>query len=164
MIFSGQRDPPATAQQPAFPPYIPIFDPASIRARLARRSYWVLLMTDGRIIPEWTCDWPLAPLKGRRALRLYCPDGKVATLDDGKDCSGRLLQLKVAVRSAGGPAGMSGVIAHLIGLIWGYNGECSCAAWLYREKKLIQFTDNAHAMTFENIGAVCTDHVGLAAP
>jgi hypothetical protein len=138
-----------------------LLDPAALRSRVAGRSYWALLLTDGTIVPEWQCDWPLAPQKGRRALRLYTPAGTVATLDDGRDCTGRCFQLKVAHVTIGRGRG---TLAHLIGLIVGPNGECVCAAWDYEQRRLLTFRDNAHAMQYHQIGAICTDHVGLAAP
>jgi hypothetical protein len=141
----------------------PLLDPAAIRSRVMGRSYWALLMTDGTIIPEWECDWPLAPLKGRRALRLYTPNGEMATLDDGKDATGRLFQFKCAIASAGSIAGRSrATLAHVVGLVWGTDGQCSCAAYEYTTRRLLLFTDNVNDFRYQNVGKVHADHVGIS--
>ena len=129
-----------------------------LRARLTGRSFWALRYTDGRIVTEGDIDWSLAPLRGRQQLRLYCPSGEVAELGNTTDATGRLFQLKVAVRGMGGG---KEVLAHLIGIITGPDGACRCAAWEPDPGRLIQFDDNVNAMRYQGIGALAFDHVGI---
>ena len=142
-------------------------DPALIRARLSGKSYWVLLYTDGTILPEWRSDWPLAPVKGRRAVRLYCPNGQVAELDCGHEAERRLFQFKVAVASIRSGRHLR---AHVIGRIDGLDGRAQCYAWEPGHPgddgkpvpgRLVSFIDNAYAMAYENVGALCADHLGM---
>lgn len=114
----------------------------SAAARTHRRSWWALLYRDGRIIHEWDADpgspnghadWPRLPFSGRQQLRLYCPNGQVATLGASVDNTGRLFQYKVALRSVsvGGGAVGQQVLAHLIGMVRNDadDGSCVCYAW-----------------------------------
>lgn len=144
--------------------------PLALRARLGNRSYWTMLYADGRIVEEPECDWLDAPTRGRRRLRLVCPNSQVAELearDDGPGGTGRFFQLKVAVRSMGGRS----VRAHVIGRLDGTDGACRCYAWepAYRDEtgrmvagRLVTFTDNAYQMQYEQIGPLATEPLGLA--
>lgn len=133
-------------------------DATALRARVQRRSYWRLRMTDGRIINEYDVDWSLAPSAGRQALRLYCPNGKVAELGNPDDVTGRLFQFKSAIVTAGA---QHGTTAHVIGIIDGTNGECQCAAWEYGSERLVTFRDNVHAFQYESVGALNPDVLGI---
>lgn len=135
-----------------------VMDPVALRARVARRSYWRLRYTDGRIVAEWEVDWSLAPASGRQALRLYAPNGKVAELGNTTDATGRLFQLKSAIVTAG--AG-HGTTAHIIGIIDDNDGNCQCAAWEYGQGRLVTFRDNVHDMQYEQIGALSPDVLGI---
>lgn len=136
-----------------------LLDPVAIRSRLTGRSLWSLLMWDGTVLSEGQRDWLDLPRGGRRSLRLYCPTGECATLDDGHDAAGRLFQLKVAVVGIGNK---SRVLAHVAGMIVGTDGQSLCAAWDYRTKRLVTFHDNATRMTYENIGPLCGAHLGIS--
>lgn len=108
------------------------------------RSWWALRYTDGRIVHEWDpdpgspnghCDWPRMPKKGRQALRLYCPNGKMVQLGETADASGRLFQFKVARRDTlvaigVGPIEESEHIhGHVVGIVTGLDGQCVLYAW-----------------------------------
>jgi len=135
-------------------------DQAALRARFSGRSYWRLRYTDGSVVNEWDVDWSLAPLVGRQAVRLYCPDGKVAELGStGVDCSGRLFQLKVGMLLAG--VGRFPV-AQIVGQVVADSGECRCAAWNYQTKSLSYFSDNFNAMQYENLGQLSAGVLGVA--
>lgn len=61
------------------------------------------------------------------------------------------------------------VLAHVIGMIYGTNGESRCAAWEYDPAlpgggRLIQFEDNANAMAYQHVGPLAADHLGMARP
>lgn len=113
-------------------------------ARRTGRSWWALRYTDGQILREWDpdpgspnghVDWPrlamLGKLRGIQALRLFCPNGRMAELGADGDQTGRLFQFKVAVRYFG--VGVSTtrqqVLAHVIGQITGLDGQCRLFAW-----------------------------------
>lgn len=83
-------------------------------------------------------DWPrlamLGRLRGVQALRLYCPNGKMVEVGGDGDQTGRLFQFKVAVRHIvlGGPhdgAQSQEALAHVIGIVTGYDGQCLLYAW-----------------------------------
>lgn len=77
--------------------------PLPLRAKHDGRPYWALLYADGRVVEEPNCDWLDAPRRGRRAVRLYCPDGQTAEFAVGSD--GLCLQFKCAeVRTPVGAA------------------------------------------------------------
>src|SRR6266540_338743 len=84
-------------------------------SRMDGRPYWQVEYRDGKVVSEWTRqrkvmpdgtvgfalnDWKDLPKEGRRELRFFCPDGSVAILGNTASAVGRLLQFKVAVRSA----------------------------------------------------------------
>lgn len=141
-----------------------------IRSRFAGRSYWSVRYTDGKIINEWDddpgspnkhADWPRIPYQGRQAIRLYCPNGQVAHLGDTVDATGRLVQLKVALSTAGQGRG---VLAHFIGLIEGTDGQGKFYSWERTEDgggRLIQFADNVNDMAYHNLGQLNADALGL---
>lgn len=138
-----------------------LLDPATRKARLTGRSWWLVRYADGRVVNEWDGpDWSLLPRKGLVAVRLACPNGKVAELGNSVDASDRLFQLKVAVRTMG--AGKQ-VMAHVVGIVTGTDGACRCAAWEPDPGRLVQFEDNAHAMRYQGIGALSPDVLGLKA-
>jgi hypothetical protein len=116
-------------------------------ARRSGRSWWALRYVDGTIVHEWDrdggspnghADWSrlamLGKLKGTQALRLYCPNGQMAELGGEGDQTGRLFQFKQAVRylrlsgEAAEDLGQE-VLAHVLGIITGYNGQCTLYAW-----------------------------------
>jgi hypothetical protein len=130
-------------------------------ARATRRSWWVMRYTDGSVIPEWQRDWTELPLRGRQKVRLYCPNGQVAELGSDGENSGRFVQLKLAVAST---AAGRHTLAHLIGYVYGLNGETSFACWDYRLGALATFVDNCYSCKWENLGALSVDHLGIAAP
>lgn len=138
-----------------------LLDTSALKARLSGRSLWAMLYGDGTVIHESERDWLDLPPTGRRSIRLYAPNGQQVTLDDGRDATGRVFQLKVAVAGAGGERS---TWAHLIGLVTHPDGTALCAVWDYRTRTLHQFSDNAAMMCFENIGPLCSDHLGLARP
>lgn len=136
-----------------------LLDQGIVRARIQNRSFWRLRYTDGTVVNEWDCDWSLAPYSGRQALRLCCPDGKIAELgSDGGDATGRLFQLKVATLLAG--VGRS-TTAHIIGIVDREDGWCRYAAWDYSQNHLVQGHDNARNMLFQNIGPLAFEPLGL---
>lgn len=110
-------------------------------ARRSGRSWWSLRYTDGRIAHEWDADpgspnghvdWPRMPYQGRQSLRLYCPNGQMAQLGSTADSTGRLFQFKIAHASAGmGGPNIIGreTLAHVIGIVHGVDGQCTCYAW-----------------------------------
>jgi hypothetical protein len=145
-----------------------------LKARFSGRSYWSIRYTDGRIVSEWEddpgspnkhADWSRLPLKGRQALRLYCPNGQVAHLGDSLDASGRLVQFKVGLRTVG--LG-HGVLAHVIGIIEGTDGQGRFYAWERQPdgSGVLNgpFQDCAWNMTYHNIGGLSPDHLGLEKP
>lgn len=133
-------------------------DPIAL-ARATRRSWWVCKFTDGAIIPEWQRDWTELPLKGRQKVRLVCPNGQVAELGTDRDGTGRFVQLKLAVAST---ATGRQTLAHLIGYVYGLNGETSFACWDYRLGTLVKFTDNCYDCQWKHLGPLSVDHLGLA--
>jgi hypothetical protein len=109
------------------------------------RSWWALRFTDGKIVHEWDedpgspnghADWPRLRKGGRQSLRLYCPNRQMVQLGDtGADLTGKLFQLKIAIRTVafgeGVPPEMLGnhVQAHLVGMIHETDGTAICYAW-----------------------------------
>jgi hypothetical protein len=113
-------------------------------ARRTGRSWWALQYIDGTVIHEWDldrgspnghADWPrlamIGKLKGVRALRLYCPSGKMVELGGEGDQTGKLLQFKLAARNLGVGATVLGqeVLAHVVGIVTGFDGQCVLYAW-----------------------------------
>lgn len=137
-------------------------DQGAVRARLLNRSFWRLRYTDGRVVSEWDVDWSLAPLRGRQALRLHCPNGQIAELGDssGGDISDRVFQFKDALMTAG--AGRQ-TLAHVVGLVDSSSGDCRYAAWLYGENRLVTGRSNVHDFSFNGtpVGALAFDHLGV---
>jgi len=106
-------------------------DPAAA-ARTFGTAQWVLRMTDGTLYYEWQTDWLQVPTKGRQALRLYCPNGRMAEVGGTLDATGRLFQLKVAARSVAtgnGAVVRKETLAHVIGMLDGTDGQCVLYAW-----------------------------------
>lgn len=133
--------------------------PLELQARLSNRSYWRLRYTDGRIIDEREVDWSLAPTRGRMALQLVCPNGQQVVLGNTQGSDGRLWQLKVAVRGAG--AGRQ-VMAHVVGIINGTDGQTTLYAWEPDPGRLVgPLTDNVFALRYQQIGALSPDVLGL---
>lgn len=110
-------------------------------ARKTGRSWWALRYSD-EWVHEWDAepaspnghkDWPLMPKRGRQAVRLYCPNGKFAQLGDTGDATGKLFQFKCGVRSirltGSALSEEREVLAHVIGMLTGTNGECVLYAW-----------------------------------
>jgi len=128
-------------------------------ARLSGRSFWIMRYTDGTVIEEWRQDWTQLPLKGRQKLRLVCPNGQIAELGTDHDNTGRFVQLKLAVASTS--TGRQ-TLAHLIGYLYGLNGETSFACWDYRTGTLQTFVDNSYDCKWENLGPLAVDHLGIA--
>jgi hypothetical protein len=98
---------------------------------------------DGTVVREWDldpgspnghADWPrlalLGRLRGASALRLFCPNGRMAQVEspDGADATGRLFQFKVAVRHIGAQFSQE-VLAHVVGVVVGLDGQCTLFAW-----------------------------------
>jgi hypothetical protein len=137
---------------------LPTLDPAALRARVQRRSYWRLRYTDGRVVNEWDLDWSLAPFQGRQSLRLYCPNGQVAELGNSQDATGRLFQFKGATATAGIGRTLD---FHLIGLITGSDGACDCAVWEYASSRLVTFRDNVHHLAYGQRGPLNADVLGI---
>ena len=116
-------------------------------ARRTGRSWWALRFTDGQILHEWDrdggspsghMDWPrlamLERLRWASALRLFCPNGQMAELGGDGDQTGRLFQFKVAVRQVRlGPTSITDesrqILAHVIGIVTGFDGQCLLYAW-----------------------------------
>lgn len=113
-------------------------------ARRTWRSWWSLRYTDGMIVREWDrdpgspnghADWTrlamLGRLRGIQALRLYCPNGRMAELGSDRDETGRLFQFKVAARylGVGVEVAAQEVLAHVVGQITGLDGQCRLFAW-----------------------------------
>lgn len=131
----------------------------SVRARVSRHALWSLRFMDGRIVTEGEADWSLAPQQGRQSLRLYCPDGQVAELGNTRDATGRLFQLKAGTLSAG--AGKR-TDAHLIGIVDGTDGRCTCYAWEYGHGRLVgPFADNVYGVRYRGIGRLAFEVLGL---
>lgn len=143
-----------------------------LRAQFTGRSYWSIRYTTGEIISEWDsdpgspnkhADWPRIPYFHRQALRLFCPNGQVAHVGDTADATGRLVQFKIGLRTAGAGAG---VLAHVIGIIEGTDGQGQFYAWERQPDGsgvlVGPWTDNVNAMQYHNIGLLSTDHLGLA--
>lgn len=105
---------------------------------------------DGRIIAEWERDWLDLPRRGRQSIRLYCPSGRVGELGNTTDATDRIFQLKQGTVSVGEKRQ---TLSHIIGLIHGTDGQCTCYAWDYGRSVLVgPFEDNANAMRYGNIG------------
>jgi hypothetical protein len=133
--------------------------PPAIRARVTGRSWWRVRYSDGTVINEWDGpDWSLLPRKGLVAVRLVCPNGKIAELGNSIDASDRLFQLKVGIRTAGDG---KQTLAHVIGIITGTDGQCSCAAWEPDPGRLVAFEDSVFAMRYQDIGRLSADVLGI---
>lgn len=136
-----------------------VLDPATLRARATGRSWWMVRYSDGRIINEWDGpDWSLLPRRGLVAVRLVCPNGKVAELGNSLDASGRLFQLKVGNLTGA----RRSIDAHVIGIVHGTDGQATCAAWEYGPKRLVTFEDNIDAMQYRSIGRLNLPVLGLS--
>lgn len=135
-------------------------DPVAL-ARATGRSWWICKFTDGSVIEEWKRDWTELPLRGRQKVRLACPDGQIAELGSDGDNTGRFVQLKLGQASTS--MGRS-TLAHMIGYVYGLNGETSMAVWNYRTRSLQTFTDNVYDCKWERLGPLAVDHLGLARP
>lgn len=118
------------------------------KSKSTGRSWWSCRYTDGTIINEWDSDpgspnkhvdWPRIRKRGMQKLRLYYPTGQLSELGDTRDSGGRFFQFKVSIRliTAGFGArglvnhdlGEKAVLAHVIGMVDSFNGECQCFAW-----------------------------------
>jgi hypothetical protein len=141
-----------------FPHTLPVLDPAALRARVTRRSYWRLRFTDGRIVGEWEVDWSEVPTKGRQAIRLYCPNGQVAELGNTQDATDRIFQFKRGMLMAGVGRGAT---YQVIGILEDTDGNCTCAAWDYAHQQLLTFSDNVHHMAFDQTGRLEPDVLGI---
>lgn len=107
------------------------------------RSWWAARYTDGTILNEWDADpgspnghvdWPRIAKRGMQRVRLYCPNGHYAELGDTSDAGGRFVQFKIGMRAVyvqGAPinAQTRATLAHVIGLVDGYDGQATCYAW-----------------------------------
>jgi hypothetical protein len=134
-------------------------DPSALRARVTQRSWWLVRYRDGRVINEWDGpDWSLLPRTGLLAVRLVCPNGKVAELGHPTDASDRLFQLKAGALLGG----TRNTTAHLIGIVHDASGRASCAAWEYGPRRLVTFEDNVHQMHYLTIGRLNLDVLGIA--
>lgn len=141
-----------------------------LHANSTGRSWWSLRYTDGTIINEWDkdpgspnghVDWSRLPYNGRQAVRLFCPNGQVAHLGDTVDATGRLVQFKSRIRTVG--FGQD-VLAHVIGLVEGTDGQGRFYAWELQADGsgyLNSFMDNVYAMEYRSIGLLSSDHLGL---
>ena len=131
-------------------------------ASIRRRPYWSLRYTDGRIVNEWDVDWSQAPPTGRQRLRLYCPDGQYGEFGGTTNGDGRFVQFKTAIRSVHG----SGLLSHVVGYVWGLNGEATFCAWEFAEdgggRRMGPWDDNVYAMAYHHLGQLNADHLGLA--
>ena len=137
-----------------------------LNAQAQNRSQWSVRFTDGTITSEWDegADWVKLKRFGRQAVRLYAPNGKFAELGDTKDATDRIFQFKVAVRTVGHGAG---VLAHVIGLIWGTNGECDAYAWEPGPdggRIVGPWTDAAWNFRYHQIGKLEGWHLGISNP
>jgi hypothetical protein len=133
--------------------------PIELHARVTRRSWWQLRLMDGRIVDEREVDWSLAPIRGRKELRLVCPNGQQAVLGNSAGADDRLFQLKVGVRTAG--AGKR-TLAHVIGIIVGTDGLCRLWAWEPDPGRLVgPLTDNVRNVRYQQIGALSPDVLGI---
>ena len=136
-------------------------DPAVLMAMLHGRSYWEVRYHDGRVVREWECDWSMLPIRGRVEVRLACPNGRVAVLGNTKDATDRLFQFKCAQVSAsvGGPSSRS-VLAHVIGLIHGTDGQCTLYAWEFPGQLVGPLEDNANCLRYQQVGSIYGEHLG----
>jgi len=134
-------------------------------ARANARPYWSVLLADGRIVSEWeSVEWPDVP-RGKRAIRLYAPDGHYAEL--GVDQSnlatrdrtldGFVFQLKHATSGLDGEH----VDAYLIGCIDREDGGCLVYSYEPDLGRIRAFRDNAKAMRYRAIGPISALHLGL---
>jgi hypothetical protein len=113
-------------------------------ARQSGRSWWALRYSNfDDWVHEWDPepaspnnhkDWPMLPKRNRQAVRLYCPNGKFAQLGDTHDATGRIFQFKSGARHmrlerGSGARVTQEVLAHVIGMLTGLNGECVLYAW-----------------------------------
>jgi hypothetical protein len=125
-------------------------DPSALRARVTGRSWWRVRYADGTVINEWDGpDWSLLPRRGLVAVRLC----------NSVDASDRLFQLKCGVRAVG--RAKTEALAHLIGIVHGINGESHCAAWEPDPGRLVHFEDNVFQMSYQGIGRLSADHLGI---
>ena len=134
----------------------------AVYSSVRQRPYWALRYTDGRIVNEWEVDWSQAPLKGRQRIRLYCPNGDVGEFGDTRDATGQFVQFKVATRGNSGEH----LLAHVIGMIHGTDGQVTCAAWEFQAdgsgRRVGPWEDNVYRMAYHELGALNADHLGLA--
>lgn len=141
-------------------------DPAALRARVTGRSWWAVRFHGGKIITEWQRDWLDVPKKGRQSIRLYCPNGQVAELgNDGGDATDRIFQFKRAFAQVSIGAGGSGrgTSAHVIGMIHGTDGQCTCWRWDYFMHRLVKWEDNANHMLWDHVGRLENAVLGIKA-
>lgn len=128
--------------------------PPVLRARATGKPWWELEYLDGRVVGEWEQDWALVSKDGTKALRLYCPDGRVAVLGNDSGASGRLFQFKVGeVRLDTGRSTPLVVIGMVTGLAVSPPRDlvrltCQCWAWDAIENELVQFFDTLPDMSF----------------
>ena len=127
--------------------------------------------SDGRVRSEWdtlttklllpmgesrTSRWEEVPKDNMIGLRLLCPNGMCGELEAPE--GHKFFQLKSGRRGIGVP---SHQLAHIIGVVMDANGNCLCRSWDYRQKKLLEFTDNIYAMKYCQIGRLSLEVQGL---
>jgi hypothetical protein len=93
-------------------------------------------------------------------VRLYCPDGQVVGFAADGDGTGRFLQFKSAVVTAGHGRRTE---AHVVGMVVDTEGRCVCAAWENEGRRLVRFEDNVYDFRYSNVGRLSADHLGLDA-
>ena len=141
-------------------------DPLAL-ARMTGRPYWSLLYRDGTVINEWDADssgkkvdWLTIPYRGRQAIRLYCPNGQMAELHGPTDATGLCFQFKRGEMST---SRGHRVLAHVIGLITGTDGQCVLRVWEPGQGLLPPLLDNANHLAYGHVGPLCAAHLGIAA-
>jgi len=144
--------------------------------RATGRSWWQARYRDGAIVSEWgtlpgisarvllpgpmrdsgwRSRWEETTKDGMVGLRLLCPNGEVGELEASRDHA--LFQFKVGVASV--TQGHS-ISAHVIGAIDDDDGACSCYAW-EPPGRLVRFSDNAHWFTYQKVGPLGIENLGL---
>ncbi len=144
--------------------------------RASGRSWWQARYRNGEVVAEWgtlpgisvrvllpgpmrdsgwRSRWEEVQKAGMVGLRLLCPNGQAGELEARRDHA--LFQFKCGTASV--TRGHS-ISAHVIGAIEDDSGACRCFAW-EPPGRLIEFRDNVHHFTYQQVGPLGIENLGL---